>query len=207
MPKGPGLAAMRGRYWLVIVALVAVIAVIVVIVLKRGNSLVTTATATPPLEFSVAPATLGGTSPAGPRSSACTLAVLAGASQGSTSVNESLVAGSLVLSEGTTVKSVVIRVLSRQAVSESAYQACAGAMPGYARAPGGWHVVRLPAAGNTVSLPALESGGGFNLVVRPPVGRASGAVAYVWEIDISFTSGYGPGTDSSEHFTLLAPPA
>jgi hypothetical protein len=97
---------MAVRYWLFGATLVgvSVVVVIAVLILKRGNAVVPTATATPPLEFSVAPVDSGSEPPTA-SSSACPLT-------GYVAVNESKVSGFLEINEGTTVTSVTVKVLS-----------------------------------------------------------------------------------------------
>lgn len=185
------------KYWVIGTTLlvVVVIVVIAVFVLKRGNSLAPTATATPPLEFNVAPVTRGSGPPAA-SSSACKLT-------GYVAVKESQVSGSLELNEGTAVTSVTVNVLSKRSLSPSAYHACASAIPRSVGNPQKLPVVHLPVAGH-VGVPGLDHGGDVDLIVRPPTGRAAGAIAYTWEITVNYTSGYGPGSDPQGPFTLLA---
>jgi hypothetical protein len=204
MPEAHGLA-IPARYWAVIAAFAAVLAVIVFLVLRRGSNLVPTATATPPFALHVVPALPLATGSPGASSPACPFLSSGEAGPGSTSVGRSLVTVDLDVNQGTTITSVTLSVVSRTAVSDSVYRECASALPGSAAASGA-QAVRLPVPGTTVSLPALRPGGIFDLAVEPPARPASGAMAYVWQIDVASVSSEGHISLPSDELTLLAPP-
>jgi hypothetical protein len=87
--------------------------------------------------------------------------------------------------------------LARHTLPARAYAACIRTLPVSVGIPAGWQVVRLPAHGSTVALPALKSRGLFRLIVEPPPGRSATAVAYVWQINVTFTVDSAPDMVSS----------
>lgn len=200
---------MATRYKVIGTALLAVIVVIAVLILRRGNSLVLSSTALPPIVFNVRPVAPATTTPAvTPGSGAPTVSPSLCPLTGYVAVDQSPISGFLGLNNETktTVKSVIVQVLSKRPLAANAYHACATAMPGYAGNPKSLPVVYLPAAGD-VMVPGLDHGGPVALIVRPPASRASGAIAFIWRITVNYNSDEGAGSDWQGPFTLLAPPS
>lgn len=198
---------MATRYKLIGLALLAVVVGIAVVILISGNLLVPIATAVPPIEFSVVPVTPGTTASAvAPRSGTPTVSPSECPMTGYVAVSESQISGYLYLNSETktTVKSVIVQVLSERPLSANAYRACASTMPVYLGNPESLPVIRLPAAGD-VKVPGLDHGGPVGLIVRPPASRAAGAIAFIWRITVNYDSDEGSGSDSQGPFTLLAP--